>query len=83
MLTSSDIKKLISVMKEFFYTKEEIDEKFLKSDEKFSQLQTTVDGIARDNKIFHEEMAVMGYRVSRHDKWIQKAAPKVGIKYDV
>lgn len=43
MLTIEDINKLVEVMKNFSYTKEEIDEKFDNVNEKFSHMFTIVD----------------------------------------
>ena len=81
MLTSQDVNKLIDAMKVFFYTKEDIDRKFDFVDEKFSQLQTSVDGIAKiatDNPL---EIAAVGNRVDNVEGWIEKAAPKIGLEY--
>jgi len=55
----------------------------LPSKENFSQLQTSVDGLAKLTKDFYEEVTVLRGKVERMEKWIQDAAPKLGLKYEV
>jgi len=95
MLTDEDIKKItkaqIEAQKEVFFTKKEIDEKFYfkaEIDEKFdvvydklSSIQTSVDSFAKDSKDKTEEMPVINHRVKELENWVDKAAPKVGVKF--
>lgn len=59
-----------------------IDERFDKTDQKFSQLQSTVDGFAGDVVDTKLEQSALIQKVDRHEKWIQRAAPKIHIKYN-
>lgn len=68
-------------MKEFFYTKEEADEKFDEINQKFSSLLSAVDTFMKRSEVYHQEMVAMGYRVGMHEKWIVKAAQKVDSEY--
>ena len=68
----------------YFYTKEEIDEKFYNKQEmagKFSQILTAIDGIAKNTLTHQQEMAALGYRIDKTEKWITKAAPKIGLAF--
>ena len=82
MLTSADIKKLIAVMKQFFYTKEELDEKFSEIDRKFSQLQNSVDSIARMANDNAQEISVSGHKADRLEEWAGRAGKKIKIKFE-
>ena len=55
----------------------------LPSKENFSQLQTSVDGLAKLTKDYYEEVTMLRGKVERMEKWIQDAAPKLGLKYEV
>ena len=55
----------------------------LPSKENFSQLQTSVDGLAKLTKDYYEEVTVLRGKVERMEKWIQDAALKLGLKYEV
>ncbi|GEM_PF-1534743 len=89
MLTAEDIKKItqaqIEAQKEIFFTKGEMDEKFYSKsgmDVKFSNLQTSVDAIAKDKDISTTEATVLSHRMKEAENWIDKAAPKLGIKFE-
>ncbi len=80
MLSNEDIKKIteaqIEAQKEVFYTKEDLDKKF-------SRLQTSVDSFAKDKKYKDEEIPVLDRRIKKVvENWIDKAAPKLGIKFN-
>ncbi len=70
MLTTKDVNLLITAMKEFFYTKEDMDDKFDVMDQKFSNLQTSVDGIAKISKDNQQEILVMGHRLDQIEQRI-------------
>lgn len=55
----------------------------LPSKEDFSQLQTSVEGLAKLTKDYYEEVTILRGKVERMEKWIQDAAPKLGLKYEV
>ena len=74
---------LIAFLREHMVTKQELAE--LKSElptkADFSQLQTSVDGIARQYTTMSQELTVIGERTSRMERWITKAAAKIGLDY--
>lgn len=74
---------LITFLRQNMVTKEELAE--LKSElptkADFNQLQTSVDGIARHYSTMSQELTVIGERTSRMERWIMKAAAKVGLDY--
>lgn len=47
----------------------------------FSQLQTSVDGIAKQFQEQKQEQTVGASRVSRMEAWIMNAAAKIGVEY--
>ena len=85
MLTNNDIKKIIEAQKDVFYTKDELDENFYSKkelDSKFTKLQTPIDAIAKDNLDKSQEIPTINHRVKDIENWVDKAAPKVGIKFN-
>jgi len=78
MLTNEDIVKLIEAHKEVFPTKEDFDN--LRHD--FSDLQTSVDAIAKKFTDNQGELAVYQYRTNNLEEWTQKAGVKLGITYE-
>jgi len=48
----------------------------------FHQLQQSVDDYATQANTYFMEMAAMGKKLTRHEKWIEKIAEKVGVKLD-
>jgi len=78
MLTADDIKKItdaqIEAQREIFYTKEDMDTKF-------SNLQASVDSIAKDKKTKDQEMPVLSGRIKKIENWMDKAAPKIGVEF--
>jgi hypothetical protein len=85
MLTPEDIKNLTKyqteVFKDVFATKKDMDAGFEKLDRKLSNLQTSVDAIAKDNLSKSQKVPVLGYRIKEVENWVDKAAPKLGIKF--
>lgn len=89
MLTSNDIKKItqaqIAAQKDIFYTKDEMDKKFLfrtEFNEKFSGLQTSVDKIVKMFTDNGQEVKVFGHRVDRLENWAKPAGEKIGLKFE-
>jgi hypothetical protein len=89
MLTKDDIQQItnaqIEAQKEIFFTKEEMDEKFYSKpemDEKFKNLQTSIDAIAKDNNTKNQEFLVQKDRIKKVENWVDKAAPKIGVKFE-
>ena len=83
MITTEDLQKLISGLKEFFYSKEEMDVKFDAMNENFNSLRTSVDAYAKKADTYYQEMAVMRHRMERMEEWILKASQKIGLEYKV
>jgi peptidoglycan hydrolase CwlO-like protein len=85
MLTPEDIKNLTKyqteVFKDVFATKKDMDTGFEKLDKKIIKLQTSVDAIAKDNLSKSQEMPVLNSRIKEVENWVDKAAPKLGIKF--
>ncbi len=50
----------------------------LKSD--FRQLQSSVDAYANKANTYFQELAAMGNKLNRHEKWISQIAKKLHIK---
>jgi len=83
MLDTQDFKKLMEVLKEFFYSKEEMDIKFEIVNERVSQLTSSVDAYAKKADTYYQEMAVMRHRLERMEDWIKTASQKIGVEYKV
>ncbi len=81
MFTIEQLKQLsdflIHEFKEVFVTKEDL--KVL--DIKISNLQSTMDGIAKITAKHEDEIPIMGSRVEKVESWVKKAAPTIGLKY--
>ena len=82
MLTNEDIVKIIKAEQEVFATREELDKRFDKIREDFSNLQTAVDAYAQKADTYFQEMLMLSHKVDRHEKWIQQIAEKLGIKLE-
>ncbi|HEV7681924.1 MAG TPA: hypothetical protein VGO68_07375 [Pyrinomonadaceae bacterium] len=80
---SKRLDKLADFLRQNMVTKHEFED--LKADlptkPEFHQLQTAVDGIAKRFKDTDEDLQVVGERTSRMEKWIQRAANKIGVAY--
>ena len=79
MLTSEDIQKLLEVLA----TKEDVKE--IKGEltdlrETVHELVTAVDKLAKAVDDLRIEYSAMAMQLSRHEKWIQQLAEKLGIK---
>ena len=63
MLAKEDINQIVEAHKQVFFTREEIDERFAEIRANFSQLQTSVDAIAKQGKDTNEEHIILRHRV--------------------
>jgi len=81
--TKQAFDNLRDFLSEHMVTKQEIEERFetLPTKQDFHQLQESMDGIARLFTTQQPEFVVIGERTSRMEKWILKAAQKIGIDY--
>jgi archaellum component FlaC len=69
----------------FEYLKEEfskIDQRFEDTKQNFSNLQSSVDGIAKQTEDHRKELVVINHRTARIEKWVKKAADKIHIPYE-
>lgn len=82
MLTAKDLKKIteyqVEVFKDVFTTKTELNV----VEQKIDRILTVVDGLAKNDKKNHQEITVVGARVSNVETWVEKAGPKIGLKYE-
>src|ERR1051326_7355447 len=64
-------------------TREEFDNRLdeLPTRQDFSQLQVSVDGIAKNFEEQKQEQVIGAERASRMEAWIIKAATKIGVEY--
>lgn len=88
MLSTDDIKKItnaqIEAQKQIFFTKDQLEEKFYtkpEMDTKFSGLQSSIDSFTKDKQTKDQELPVLNRRVKEVENWVDKAAPKLGIKF--
>lgn len=70
-------------VQENLVTKQEFDKRFdeLPTRDDFSQLLTSVDGIAKQFQTQADEQSIKASRSKRMEDWIIKAAPKIGVEY--
>ena len=81
MLTSTDIQRLLKAFQGVFYTKEEMDQKFAGIDEKFSQLQTSVDKFAKTTNKNEQEIKAGGNRIDVLEECATRVANKLNLPY--
>ena len=82
MLTTKDIKNLSEYLKTVFVTQESFDYGMEVIQKNFLRLEQLMDSFAKDNKESGQAMPVINYRVKEVENWIDKASPKLGIKFD-
>ncbi len=81
MLTSEDIQKLLEVLA----TKEDVREirtGLADLKETVHELVTAIDRLAKAVDDLRIEYSAMAMQLSRHEKWIQQLAEKLGIKLE-
>lgn len=81
MLTPEDIKNLTEYQKTVFVTQKSFDKAIENVQKSFSTLQTSVDAIAKDNHDKSQAIPVINERLEKAENWIDKAAPKLGVKF--
>jgi hypothetical protein len=76
----TDLKKFVQTN---MVTKQELDDlrEELPTRADFNKLQESVDGIAKQFLDQKQEQTVGGFRTSRMEQWIIKAASKIGVEY--
>ena len=81
--TKDDLDDLKKFLDENMVTKQELQDlrEELPTRADFNQLQTSVDGIAKQFLDHKQEQIVGASRASRMEAWIMKAAEKIGLEY--
>ncbi len=82
MLTPEDIQKLTEYQKTVFVTEASFSKAMAELKDSFSTLQTSVDTIVKEKVTGDTEEATLGYKVGKIETWIDKAAPKLDIKFE-
>ncbi len=82
MLTPEDIKNLTEFQKTVFVTQESFDKGIEKLQKSFSDLQSSVDQVLKEKVTNDQERIVSNSRVKELENWVDKAAPKIGIKFE-
>lgn len=59
-----------------------VERRFDEMRQDFLNLQISVDAYAKKADTYFQEMAALGYRVNRHEKWLQQIAEKIGMKLE-
>lgn len=79
MLEAEDFKKLVEVLNEFFYSKEENDLKLGKIEKKIDNLTLSADKLAQSVKGFTQENTIERERIVRLEKRVKTVSEKLGI----
>ena len=80
MLEEQDVQKIIEAMTNVFPTKTDFEYFKDEMHEKFSNLQSSVDGYMKEVKTVREETDVISSKVTRHDRWIRHVADKAEVE---
>ena len=80
MLNQEDIRNIIEAQKEVFPAKEDFEAFKEEMRKDFSDLLTSVDAYAHKADTYFMEMAALGNKVDRLERWMNQLAEKVGIK---
>ncbi len=82
--TKNEFRSLRDFLNKNMVTKQELEE--LRADlptrSEFNQLQTSVDGIAKQFQDQRQEQVVGAARAARMEAWIIKAAAQIGLDYE-
>jgi hypothetical protein len=82
MLSTEDIKNLteyqLEVFKDVFLTKEDGQ----KMDVKIDRVQNSLDAVLKEKQTRDAEVIVLNHRIKKTEDWIDKAAPKLDIKFE-
>lgn len=57
-----------------------VDRRFDEQKQDFVNLQTSVDAYAAKADMYFQEMAALGEKLKRHDRWLHEIAEKVGVE---
>lgn len=82
MLTSTDIKKLLTVLA----TKrdlEEVKEEMVSLRRTVQNLTSSIDGLAKAVDDFRIEYSAITSELGRHERWIRQIAEKAGVRLSV
>ncbi len=77
------MKQDFSELIEYLDTKfAKIDREIKESKKDFHDLQKAVDQSMQRTETYAQETTMLGHQVDRHEKWIEKAEIKVGVKFE-
>ena len=82
MLTKNDIEKIIEANRVVFATKEDFESYKDEMKKDFSKLQKSIDRYVKKKENYEQENEILGHKVDSHEKWIEKASKKVGVKLE-
>ncbi len=82
MLTPEDIKNLTEFQKTVFVTQDSFDKGIEKLQQSFSILQSSVDQVLKEKMTNDQERAVSNHRIKDLENWVDKAATKLGVKFE-
>lgn len=82
MLDHTDIIKIIEAQREVFATKEDLFAFQEEMRKNFSTMVTSVDSYAKKADMYFQEMVVLGYQVSRHERWLKQIAERLELKLE-
>lgn len=81
MITIEDTQKLITMMKEYFPTKEEMNSRFDAMEKRFDNLLTAVDKFMKRGDAYDQEMLVLNHNVSTIKNWMKPVSVKTDVEY--
>ena len=82
MIDTEDIKKLTKYLTEAFKDVFMTQEQGTKLEAKIDKIQNSLDAVLKDKKTRGGEVAVLNYRMKNAEDFIDKTAPKLGLKYE-
>ena len=82
MLDHTDITRIIEAQREVFATKEDFAAFQEDMRKNFSHMVTSIDAYAKKADTYFQEMVVLGYQVSRHERWLKQIAERLELKLE-
>ena len=81
MITIEGTQKLLTLMKEYFYTKEETDDKFTDLKNTMNLYQTTVLKEIHGLKEDRQEIKILIHNMITLQKWAKPVSANTGVEY--
>jgi hypothetical protein len=85
LVTKDELDQKLNILREKLVTKDELDERFknVATKEDIAILINTVDAYMKETKTFNDEKLILQDNQKRVEDWVKKAAPTVGIPYEI